>query len=84
MSDADDKIAQAANATAPMHVLTITVQRNEQINVSGPIQHELLCLRMLAGAAKAVTEFNVRQQQSRIQVPGMAIPADITGRNGKH
>jgi hypothetical protein len=66
-------------------VMTITIEDNGTINVTGPIQDKILAYGMLESAKDAVREFLARQAAGdgpRIAIPSVRMPNPNGGLKG--
>lgn len=62
-------------APAPLPEITIRLQPNGGVSVTGPLEHKVLCLGMLAMAENVVNTFRQGQQNGlTMPAPGVAIP----------
>ena len=56
--------------------LTITLQDNGQIDVTGPIQNKLLSWGLLYAAGRVVEEYNPAERPL-IEIPTAQVPSDL-------
>lgn len=56
--------------------ITITLQSDGRVNITGPLPDKILCFGMLEMAKLLVAQF----QQPKVQVPNIVVPRDLPGR----